>query len=56
MEKEWYRYDLHVHTYEGSACARSTGAELADFYKEKGYDGIVISDHFWRGNTRVAIG
>ena len=40
MEKEWYRYDLHVHTYEGSACARSNAADLADFYKEKGYDGI----------------
>ena len=53
MEKEWYRYDLHVHTYEGSACGRSNAADLADFYKEKGYDGIVISDHFWRGNTRV---
>lgn len=53
MDKEWYRYDLHVHTYEGSACGRSMAADLADFYKEKGYDGIVISDHFWRGNTRV---
>ena len=39
MEKEWYRYDLHVHTYEGSACARSMGAELADFYKEKDMTG-----------------
>ena len=47
-----YRYDLHVHTVEGSACGRSPGAELADFYKEKGYTGIVITDHFFTGNTR----
>ena len=47
-----YKYDLHVHTCEGSACARSPGAELADFYKEKGYTGIVITDHFFTGNTR----
>ena len=54
MENEkTYRYDLHVHTYEGSACARSPGADLADFYHEKGYDGIVVTDHFWTGNTRV---
>ena len=53
MENRTYRYDLHVHTYEGSACARSLAADLADFYKAKGYDGIVITDHFWCGNTRV---
>ena len=47
-----YRYDLHVHTVEGSACGRSPGADLADFYKEKGYTGIVITDHFFTGNTR----
>ena len=47
-----YRYDLHVHTYEGSACGHSPGAEMADFYKEQGYAGIVITDHFWNGNTR----
>ena len=47
-----YKYDLHVHTVEGSACARSPGADLADFYKEKGYAGIVITDHFFTGNTR----
>ncbi|MCR4904832.1 MAG: PHP domain-containing protein [Clostridiales bacterium] len=53
MAEKTYRYDLHVHTYEGSACARSTGAEMADFYKSLGYAGIVITDHFWAGNTRV---
>ena len=53
MENRTYRYDLHVHTYEGSACARSLAADIADFYKAKGYDGIVITDHFWTGNTRV---
>ena len=50
---EKYRYDLHVHTYKGSACAKSPAAELADFYKEKGYAGLVVTDHFYAGNTRV---
>ncbi len=52
-EKSVYRYDLHVHTYEGSACARSVGADMADFYKSKGYSGFVVTDHCWSGNTRV---
>ena len=51
--KQTFRYDLHVHTFEGSACARTPAAELADFYKSEGYAGIVVSDHFWAGNTRV---
>lgn len=53
MEDGIYRYDLHVHTYEGSACARTPGAELADFYKSEGYAGLVVTDHFYAGNTRV---
>ena len=53
MNPRTYRYDLHVHTREGSACADSPGAEMADFYKSLGYAGFVVTDHFWTGNTRV---
>ena len=53
MDQPMYRYDLHVHTYEGSACARSLARDLMDFYKEQGYAGVVITDHYWAGNTRV---
>ena len=53
MENKTYRYDLHVHTYEGSACGHTPAAELADFYKNEGYTGIVVTDHFYCGNTRV---
>lgn len=53
MENKTYRYDLHVHTYEGSACARSMAKDMVDFYKSQGYQGLVITDHFWAGNTRV---
>lgn len=48
-----YKYDTHVHTSEGSACAASTGAEMADAYKAKGYDGIIITNHFFNGNTCI---
>ena len=37
--------DLHVHTSEVSGCGRVPGAEMARLYAEKGYDGIVITDH-----------
>ena len=48
-----YKYDTHVHTSEASACARSTGPEMARKYKELGYDGIFVTNHFFNGNTSV---
>ena len=47
-----YKYELHLHTSEASACGRSSGAELVDFYIENGYAGMVVTDHFYHGNTR----
>lgn len=48
-----YRYDLHVHTTEGSACAHNSAAEMAEMYARAGYTGFVVTDHFYRGNTSV---
>ena len=48
-----YLYDTHVHTCQGSKCGTSTGAEHARFYKEIGFHGIIITDHFFNGNTAV---
>ena len=48
-----YRYDTHVHTSEGSLCGKMTGEEMARFYKDLGYDGIIITDHFLNGNTTI---
>ena len=48
-----YRYETHMHTAEGSACASATGAEMARAHKKKGYTGIFVTDHFLNGNTRV---
>jgi predicted metal-dependent phosphoesterase TrpH len=48
-----YKYDLHVHTKEGSACARNTGAEMAEMYAREGYSGFFVTDHFYTGNTAV---
>ncbi|RKJ20192.1 histidinol-phosphatase [bacterium D16-50] len=51
--KEGFLYETHMHTSEGSACACSTGAEMARAYAESGYTGIIVTDHFYYGNTAV---
>ncbi len=48
-----YKYDLHVHTSEASLCASMTAEEQVRKYVEAGYDGIVVTDHFFGGNTCV---
>ena len=48
-----YKYETHLHTSESSACATCSGVEQARIYKELGYDGIIITDHFFNGNSCV---
>lgn len=48
-----YRYEMHLHTKEGSACAHISGADMADFYHALGFTGMVVTDHFFNGNTAV---
>lgn len=48
-----YRYETHVHTSEVSACASASGAAQAMFYKSRGFTGIVVTDHFFNGNSAV---
>ena len=48
-----YVYETHLHTCEASACARSSGADMARACKEAGYTGIIVTDHFVYGNTAV---
>ena len=48
-----FLYETHLHTCTASACGRSTGKEHARFYKEAGYTGIIMTDHFFGGNTAV---
>lgn len=48
-----YRYETHLHTSQASACGSSKGSEHARFYKEMGYHGIIVTDHFFGGNTCI---
>lgn len=48
-----YRYETHLHTKEASACAIYSAAEQVRYYKDAGYDGIIVTDHFFNGNSSV---
>lgn len=48
-----YKYETHCHTSEASGCGMSTGYEMAQKYKDEGYNGIFITDHFFNGNSAV---
>lgn len=51
-----YLYETHLHTSQVSACAGITGAAQARTYKDKGYSGIIVTDHFINGNSQCRDG
>ncbi len=48
-----YKWETHLHTREGSACATGSGAEMVHAHLEAGYAGMVVTDHFFNGNTAI---
>lgn len=50
LEEYPYLYETHLHTSEASACAISSGAEMAAACKQAGYTGIIVTNHNWNGN------
>lgn len=49
-----YKYDTHIHTSQVSSCGYVTGAAIVDYYKELGYNGLMITDHFIGSNNFLA--
>lgn len=41
------KFELHVHTSECDLVAAETGANIVRMYKNAGYDGLVITDHYF---------
>lgn len=41
------KFDLHIHTAEVSSCALVKASEMVQMYKDAGYQGVVITDHFF---------
>ena len=41
-----YKYELHAHTHECDRDAHLSACELVHLYKDAGYAGMVITDHY----------
>jgi hypothetical protein len=48
-----FLYETHLHTSISSACGVSLGSEYIKHYRDEGFQGIIVTDHFFRGNTAV---
>ncbi|MDR3337853.1 MAG: PHP domain-containing protein [Treponema sp.] len=48
-----YLYETHLHTVQGSGCGISRGRDYIKRYRDLGYAGIMVTDHFWNGNTAI---
>ena len=46
-----YRYETHLHTSPASRCARATVEETLGFYRDLGYAGVFITNHFVDSNV-----
>lgn len=44
-----YKYELHFHTSETSNCSVVDARQGVQLYFEKGYKGIVVTDHYYGG-------
>ena len=49
-----YRYETHLHTAPVSRCASAGVRETLEYYKELGYDGVFITNHFLDGNINIS--
>ena len=48
-----YLYETHLHTVQASSCAVSYGRDYIRRYRSLGYAGIIITDHFYNGNSSI---
>ena len=48
-----YRYETHLHSAPVSRCATATIEESLRHYKDLGYDGVFVTNHFLDGNINV---
>lgn len=48
-----FLYETHLHTAQSSTCGRCAGRDYIKRYLELGYAGIIVTDHFYHGNTGI---
>ena len=47
MDNGLVLFDTHVHTIEVSPCGKVPATQMVRYYKEAGYGGIIITDHYY---------
>ena len=50
-----YLYETHLHTLPVSLCAKVGSRETVEYYKNAGYAGIFLTNHFIDGNIALEI-
>lgn len=53
QNKKSFLYETHLHTSPVSKCARATVREVVEFYKNNGYAGVFVTNHFIDGNIDI---
>ena len=48
-----FLYETHMHTMPSSACSGTRGRDYILPYMDAGYAGVMVTDHFWHGNTGI---
>ncbi|MBE7070031.1 MAG: hypothetical protein E7386_05975 [Ruminococcaceae bacterium] len=48
-----FLYETHLHTCEASKCGEIHGEDYIPYMMQKGYSGMIVTDHFFNGNTCV---
>jgi len=48
-----FKYETHLHTRGPSACGVTEPEDYIDVYKKAGYSGIIVTDHFFNGNSGI---
>jgi hypothetical protein len=46
-----FLYETHLHTFPSSACATAPPCAQVRAYKNRGFSGIIVTDHFTNGNS-----
>lgn len=55
MEAKMYKYETHCHTAPVSKCGKASVEDTVYFYKQLGYDGIFLTNHFLDGNINLEV-
>ena len=46
-------YETHSHTSQASKCGKVQGRDYIEYMQKQGFDGMIITDHFFNGNSAV---